>query len=500
MKLTYCLRKFLSQHHVVRHIRKCGPSYGFGDESNRLENAKHKVVVEYSSPNIAKPFHMGHLRSTILGNFLATLYERLGWNVIRLNYLGDWGTQFGVLAVAFKKYGDEEKLKENPLQHLFDIYVNINKEKSLGNKEIDKAALEMFKRMESGDPEALSMWQRLKDISLQEYDKMYERLGVKFTEQHSESMYKDAGVSVIDRLKKEGLFQKDDMGKGYVEFKTGAKTIPVVVLKSDGTSLYITREIAALTDRFERYRFEKIHYVVENGQHLHFEHMYGVINTLPEYRDRLNADLHVKFGRVEGMSTRQGNVVFLKDILDEARNRMTQTLKTKSTTRVGPGEIAGTAEELGRSAIFAQDLSQQRLKPYAFDWDRVLNFNQDSGVFLQYCHSRLCSIERMNSEVAILEEMVLEDEHYSVQQAADLINHLQEYEQAVERSFSTLEPYVIVRYLYALCHKVNAAYKVCRVKEAQDAQLQAYLQMFNASRVVLSSGMELLGLHPLEKM
>ncbi|XP_052817252.1 uncharacterized protein LOC128243495 [Mya arenaria] len=498
MRLTYCMRKHLSKINLLSQIRAQGNLYGFVDEQARHENSKKTVVVEYSSPNIAKPFHMGHLRSTILGHFLSNLYERHGWNVVRLNYLGDWGTQFGLLAMAFKKYGDEKKLEEDPLQHLFEIYVSVNKDVSQDPHKINDEAVETFRKMEEGDSELLAVWERLKDISLNEYEKVYKRLGIEFTEHHSESMYTKAGLAVIEDLKQQGLLRIDKHGRGYVEIQRKGRAVDVVVLKSNGTTLYITRELGALIDRIKRYNFDKIHYVVENGQNLHFEHLHGIMSIMPEFKDRLNEDLHVKFGRIHGMSTRAGNVVFLKDILDEGRNIMMKTLKDKRTTKVTEEEHPEIAEELCRSAMFAQDMGQKRVKSYPFSWERVLNFSQDSGPYLNYCHSRLCGIERNNPWT--VQEDVAIDHLLTMKSAEQLCEHLEQYNEAVSKSLTHLEPYVIVKYLYTLCHLVNAAYKKCNVSTAEEQEAQAYLQMFNASRLVLANGMTLLGLRPLEKM
>ncbi|WAR12725.1 SYRM-like protein, partial [Mya arenaria] len=380
MRLTYCMRKHLSKINLLSQIRAQGNLYGFVDEQARHENSKKTVVVEYSSPNIAKPFHMGHLRSTILGHFLSNLYERHGWNVVRLNYLGDWGTQFGLLAMAFKKYGDEKKLEEDPLQHLFEIYVSVNKDVSQDPHKINDEAVETFRKMEEGDSELLAVWERLKDISLNEYEKVYKRLGIEFTEHHSESMYTKAGLAAWP-----WLCRDTEKGEG-----SGCSSA-------------------------EEQWDHPLYYQVENGQNLHFEHLHGIMSIMPEFKDRLNEDLHVKFGRIHGMSTRAGNVVFLKDILDEGRNIMMKTLKDKRTTKVTEEEHPEIAEELCRSAMFAQDMGQKRVKSYPFSWERVLNFSQDSGPYLNYCHSRLCG-----------------------------------YNEAVSKSLTHLEPYVIVKYLYTL--------------------------------------------------
>lgn len=500
MKLTYCLLRSFNTRNLLKSIRAQGLNYGFGDKIQKSSNAHKTVVVEYSSPNIAKPFHVGHLRSTILGNFIANLYERLGWKVVRLNYLGDWGTQFGLLMVGFQRYGKEEELQTDPLHHLFEIYVKVNadvaKEKKEDRNETHQAGMEAFRKMEQGDEELLKIWQRFKDISLTEYSKLYQRLGVTFTEYHSESMYNKEAISLTKRLRDEGLLKTDSEGKGYIQIETDKGTPDkVYVLKSDGTTLYITRDIAALMDRFKKYKFDKIHYVVENGQHMHFSHLRGVMNEFPDWKNRLNEDVHIKFGRIEGISTRKGAVIFLKDVLDEAKARIKDPLVSKEKgTKLRDTELDSVSEELGRSAIITQELGQKRVKNYKFSWERIMVTTK-----LQYCHARLCNIER--SSGVRLQEDFQEDVLTLTKEAEALITHLAKFEDTIQEAFNTLEPYYIVQYLEELSGLVNSAYRTCVVRNAEDPLVgQAYLQMFHATRIILANGMTLLGLKPLEKI
>ncbi|XP_060581893.1 probable arginine--tRNA ligase, cytoplasmic, partial [Ruditapes philippinarum] len=299
----------------------------------------------------------------------------------------------------------------------------------------------------------LKIWQRFKDISIQEYSKLYQRLGVTFTEYHSESMYDKEAISLTERLKHTGILQTDSEGKGYIQIESD-KGIPdkVNILKSDGTTLYITRDIAAIMDRAEKYKFDKIHYVVENAQHMHFSHLCGAMNRYPEWNNRLNEDLHIKFGRIEGISTRKGNVVFLKDVLDEAANRFKTSMMAKKNYKIDEKDIDAVTEELGKSSIIVQDLGQRRIKNYKFSWERIMY-----SAKLQYCHARLCSIER--SSGFTLDEDFTEDPLTTNSQAEELVLHLEKFEDVIQESFSTLEPYLVVRYLDQLCDHVNTAYK-----------------------------------------
>ncbi|KAL3884873.1 hypothetical protein ACJMK2_024973 [Sinanodonta woodiana] len=492
---------------VLHQVKQLSPDYGYkySSDINTQNTPKGTVVVEYSSPNIAKPFHAGHLRSTIIGNFIANLYEKTGYKVIRLNFLGDWGTQFGLLAVGYQRYGNAEDLETDAMQHLFNVYVKVNQDvareeesKNQVEQKTHKLGMEAYRKMEKGDPELLNLWQKFREMSIENYSKVYERLGVHFTEYHSESMYHKMSQGLIQRLKQENLLKFDqDTGIGYVEVDTvDDNQKKASILKSDGTSLYLTRDIAAALDRYERYKFDKIHYVVENGQHLHFQHLKGVLKKLEPWAANLDDDFHVKFGLVIGMSTRHGKVVFLKDILDEAKERMIETMKTKETTKE-TGNLEAVADILGVSAIIIQDLNQCRQNNYTFSWQRVLNFKADSGVFLQYAHSRLCSLER-NCGIPL--DITCDPVHLTSQEAQVLLLHIARYEDVIELALNSLEPVYIVQYLLQLCHLVNGAYVHFKVKDQSRDIAQANLQLFHASRITLANGLCLLGIQPLERM
>ncbi|KAL8601059.1 hypothetical protein ACOMHN_040760 [Nucella lapillus] len=323
--------------HLLNTVQRAGSAYGSSAETGAVDDAAPQtVLVEYSSPNIAKPFHAGHLRSTIIGNFIANLYQHMGHAVHRVNFLGDWGTQFGLLALGFQQYGDKKLLKEDPLLHLFKVYVHINQDVEQEKKRKEGSTyakgLELFSRLERGDPEVVSLWKSFRQLSIDEYAKMYERLGVTFTETQCESDYSERTQQLLKSLQHRGWLQTDEKGVGYITVADRGSDLKAALVKSDGSSLYLTRDIAAAVDRHEQFQPDRVHYVVEGGQQLHFRQLVGTLRQMdiPWARSPVE-DIHIQFGRIEGMSSRRGTVVFLRDILDEARDRLFQSMKEKKT-------------------------------------------------------------------------------------------------------------------------------------------------------------------------
>uniref|UniRef100_A0A674E723 Probable arginine--tRNA ligase, mitochondrial n=1 Tax=Salmo trutta TaxID=8032 RepID=A0A674E723_SALTR len=307
----------------------------------------------YSSPNIAKKFHAGHLRSTIIGNFIANLKESLGNNVIRVNYLGDWGMQFGLLGAGFQLFGCQEKLKNNPLQHLFDVYVQVNKEAE-NNEVIGQAAREFFRQLEQQEHQAVLLWKQFREITVEEYQQVYKRLGVHFDIYSGESFHQQQAQEVVQQLQRQGLLKTTEKGTGVVDLSSaGDMSSYSTVLRSDGTSLYITRsvDLAAAIDRKERYNFDEMIYVTDKSQGIHFQQLFQILLAMGHsWAERCQ---HVPFGLVQGMKTRLGEVVFLEDVLDEARGRMLRNMSQSKTTKemVYPED---TAEKVGISALIVQ--------------------------------------------------------------------------------------------------------------------------------------------------
>ncbi|XP_076449166.1 putative arginine--tRNA ligase, mitochondrial [Babylonia areolata] len=477
--MTVTIRSEAFYQHLLSTIQRAGSEFGSSTETGAVDDeSPQTVLVEYSSPNIAKPFHAGHLRSTIIGNFIANLYQCVGHTVHRVNYLGDWGTQFGLLALGFQRYGDEKLLSEDPLLQLFKVYVQINqdveREKKRKEGNTYAAGLELFSRLERGEPEVLSLWENFRQLSMEEYTKMYQRLGVNFTETQCESDYSEKTRHLVTSLHQKGWLRTDEKG--------------VIMM------MFI--DVAAALDRQEHFQPDRVHYVVEGGQLLHFRQLVGVLQQLGvPWADRPVEDIHIKFGRIEGMSSRRGTVVFLRDILDEARGRILQSMKEKETTRTQ--ELDEIADKLAVSAVIVQDLKGRRQNNYTFSWDRMLSFSADSGVFLQYAHARLCSLL---SSCDVEKTDSVDVRCLQCDAVHQLMTTMARYPELVEETLTSLEPCHVVQYLLKLSHLVNSAYSTLPVKGEPVAIAQARLLVFDSARQVLSNGMRMVGLQPLRQM
>lgn len=473
----------------------CQERHKFGVKSELFNGLKKgTTVVEFSSPNIAKKFHAGHLRSTIIGNFIANLKESLGNNVIRVNYLGDWGMQFGLLGAGFQLFGCQEKLKKNPLQHLFDVYVQVNKEAE-NNEVIGQAAREFFRQLEQQEHQALLLWKQFREITVDEYQQVYKRLGVHFDIYSGESCHQQQAQEVVQQLQRRGLLKTTEKGTGVVDLSSaGDMSSYSTVLRSDGTSLYITRDLAAAIDRKERYNFDEMIYVTDKSQGIHFQQLFQILLAMGHsWAERCQ---HVPFGLVQGMKTRLGEVVFLEDVLDEARVRMLRNMSQSKTTKemVYPED---TAEKVGISALIVQDFKGPLGSDYKFDWDRILQAQGDTGVFLQYTHARLCSLIHRygDGEEGAFDPSLLLD-----QRSISILQHLLRYDEVLYQSVQDLQPKHLVNFLMTLSHLTASAHRELPVKGSPQAVAQARLRLFSGVCTVLANGMKILGITPVEKM
>lgn len=463
-----------------------------------------KVVVEFSSPNIAKPFHAGHLRSTIIGGFVSNLYEKCGWDVTRINYLGDWGKQYGVLAVGFSRYGSEEALAKDPINHLFEVYVKVNNDmkketEETGTSPTDDAARAYFKKMEQGDAEALAMWKKFRELSIDKYIETYARLNITYDYYSGESQ-----VSV-EKMKE---VTKSFEDKGLVHVDRGAKLIDLskfnkhlgkcLVEKSDGTSLYLTRDVGEAIKRYDQYKFDKMIYVIALQQDLHTKQFFEILKqTGFEWADRLE---HINFGMVEGMSTRKGTVVFLDHILEETKDKMHEVMKLNPTKYALVENPEKVADLVGISAVMIQDMQAKRINNYQFKWERMLSFEGDTGPYLQYAHSRLMSVER---KFQFDEGDNLADADFSLLVepcGSNLIRTLAQYPDVIARALKNCEPSTIVTYLFNVAHIVSQCYDILWVAGQEKELALARLALYVSARHVLGDGMRLLGLTPVERM
>jgi arginyl-tRNA synthetase len=367
------------------------PNFGLKDPSDPSAGRK-KIIVEFSSPNIAKPFHAGHLRSTIIGGFLANLYEGSGWDVIRMNYLGDWGKQYGVLALGFEKYGSEEELVKNPIGQLYDVYVKISadareeaelvkakKEEiaALKAKNEDTSALEAevqkildtgvdeqarayFKAMVDGEPKALGIWKRFRDLSIEKYKQTYARLNIRYDEYSGESQVKDESMDKAAAIMTEKKVSEDSEGAVIVDLTKYSKKLgKAIVKKKDGTSLYLTRDIGAAAERMDKYHFDKMIYVVASQQDLHLAQLFKIMEAMGR-KDISDKCQHINFGMVKGMSTRKGTAKFLDDILEEVGNKMHEVMRVNEAKYKQVENPEKVSDILGISAVMVQDMKGKR--------------------------------------------------------------------------------------------------------------------------------------------
>ncbi|KAL0960245.1 hypothetical protein HGRIS_011877 [Hohenbuehelia grisea] len=495
LNTTNVIHEILNQIHQLTHETESGkPEYG----TNIVGKGK-KLVIEYSSPNIAKSFHVGHLRSTIIGAFLANLYRSCGWDVTTLNYLGDWGTQFGLIAVGFEKYGSKEELEKDAIQHLFHIYVQINKDAD-ADPNVKVEAAKWFKRMEDGDESALSNWRVWRELSIKKYAEEYDRLNVHFDEYTGESQVgKEWQDKAIDRLNEMGLIS-DVEGAKLVDLEKW-KMGKAVLRKKDGTSIYLTRDIAAAIERYEKYKFDKMIYVVSSQQDLHLSQFFKILRLMEfPWADKLE---HVNYGLVQGMSTRKGTVVFLDQIIREASSVMHEQMQKNEEKYNAVEDPETTSLEIGITGVKIQDMAAKRINNYTFNWDRMKSFEGDTGPYLQYAHVRLASIGRKNPHLFPLpprEQMDVAPLAASPH-AREVAFLLGTYPDVVKVALKTHEPSGVVTFAFRLAHAISSAWDTVVVKGEEDlATARARMWLYECAREVLSASMRLLSIRPLERM
>eukprot|EP01122_Echinamoeba_exundans_P000232 TRINITY_DN10202_c0_g1_i1.p1 TRINITY_DN10202_c0_g1~~TRINITY_DN10202_c0_g1_i1.p1 ORF type:complete len:623 (+),score=184.26 TRINITY_DN10202_c0_g1_i1:119-1870(+) len=465
---------------------------GYGETD---DYAGKTVCVEFSSPNIAKPFHAGHLRSTIMGNFLKNLYKTLGAKVHAINYLGDWGTQYGLLALGFKKYGNEEELTKDPIKHLFHVYVAINKDAD-ADPAVKEEARGYFKRMEDGDEEVLSLWQRFRGLSIEEYKKMYKRLNVEFDVYSGESQMSEGMKEAVARMEEKKLLTTDEKGGEIVDlskFKLGT----AVIKKKDGATLYITRDLAAAKARHDEYKFDKSIYVVAAQQDLHFKQLFKMLEMMGY--EWSNKCVHVNFGMVNGMKTRKGQVVFLEEILNEAKAVMLEKMQENKMGKLEEVENPElTADIVGLSAVVVQDLSAKRIKDYDFSWDRMTAKEGNTGPYLQYAHARLCSMDDKTASVPVTKD--IDTSLLTEKEAYDLVYQIAKYPLVLQTCSQNMEPSTLVTYMFDLCGAISSAHLKLKVKDQEINLAKARKLVFWAARTTLGNALTMLGLVPLTRM
>jgi len=478
---------------VIEQISNEGYDYGKSDEGS-----KKTIIIEYSSPNIAKPFGIGHLRSTVIGASLGRIYEHLGYRVISINHLGDWGTQFGKLIYAYKAWGDETKLNEDPIKHLYELYVKIHQEEE-DNKELAELTRLEFKKLEEGNPENIKLWRRFSDLSRREFQKIYEMLGVYFESDEGESFYMDK-ISEVEKNLKERDLLKESREAAIIDLEK-YEMPPILIRKSDDTSLYATRDLAAAVYRKKEYNFDKMVYVVGVAQNLYFQQLFKALELMGN--DWADDCYHVSFGWVklgeEMMSTRRGNIVFLEDVLARTVEKAQKIVEENSPDLPDPADVANA---VGIGAVIFADLSCRRDTDIAFDWERMLDFRGNSGPYIQYSHARICSVIRKYGKELKKEYntgLLLLPEEYG------LAKMLSQYPDIIKKAAKEFDPYYISNFLLELCGVFNTYYQKYRSSEdrilSSDSDLaDSRVALANCTRIVLHSGLKLLGISAPEMM
>jgi arginyl-tRNA synthetase len=489
------LNIFLNREFVVSKVIEDPAGARF--EALARHGAGMTAVVDFSSPNIAKPFGIGHLRSTVIGNSLRKIYSSLGYRVVGINHLGDWGTQFGKLITAFKRWGSDEELAKDPVKYLFQLYVRFHGEAET-SPELEEEARAWFSRLEGGDAEAKALWERFRELSIEEFQKIYRRLGVTFDHYTGESFYGEMLDRTVREVASRGVTTESE-GALIVELEGMP---PALIKKRDDATLYMTRDIAAALYRHDTFHFDLALYVVGSPQTLHFRQLFGVLAKMGvDWVDRCH---HVPFGQIGfadgAMSTRKGNVIFLEDVLDRAGELARAIVEEKNPGLRGKDEVA---EAVGVGAIIFNDLKNSRIKDITFDWDEILNFNGETGPYLQYTHARITSLLGNFREVygdLGAERVLAREELRFGEEGYDLALLVNGFEEAVLRAAREFEPSVISRHLLEIASAFNAFYNKHRVvTEERDLSLARAL-VVAAVGGALRKGLELLGIKALEEM
>lgn len=464
--------------------------------SSIIGNGKN-VVIDYSAPNIAKPFHIGHLRSTVIGGALYNIYKFLGYNTIGINHLGDWGTQFGKLIEGYKRWGQEYNIDEDPINELTKIYVRIN---NLCKE--DETALEEcrnnFKKLEEEDDYCIKIWEKFRNLSLKEFQKVYDLLGSNFDSWNGEAFYKDKMQEVTEILDKTGKLE-ESQGAKIIDLENKGINAPCIIEKTNGSTTYATRDLAAILYRARTYNFDKAIYVTSYEQTLHFKQIFEVSKLLGLDEKYTNNLIHVTFGMVHlktgKMSTREGNIIKLEDLLKESITRVEEIIKQKNPDLENQEEIA---KKIGIGAVIFNDLSSSRIKDEIFDWDIILNFQGETGPYVQYTYVRTKSVIENAGYIPNVKQLhfdkLLEKEE------VDIIKLIYSFGDVIKDSADKNEPSIIARYLIDLAQSYSSYYNSYKiiVEEKQVKDVRIYLTY--AVGIVLKTGAELLGIQMPERM
>ncbi|MDR2458360.1 MAG: arginine--tRNA ligase [Clostridiales Family XIII bacterium] len=467
------------------------------EKKEKKSKGKAPIIIEFSSPNIAKPFHIGHIRSTVIGNALANIYEYLGHKVIRMNYLGDYGTQFGKMIIAYRKWGNKEEIEKDPIRSLLSYYTKFHEEAEKDDT-LENEARKAFYNLENNGEEEIELWKWFKNESIKEFNRVYELLGVKFDVISGESLYQKKLDMVNDLLIEKGLLEESD---GAMIVELDGFDSPAIIKKSDGTSLYTTRDIAAVLDRWEEYHFEKCLYIVASQQNLHFKQWFKITESLGlPFSNRL---FHIPFGLVslEGrtLSTRKGDIVLLEDVLLEAISKTEKIIKEKGSFK---GDIEKLSKEVGIGAVIFNELSKDRVKDYVFSWDQILNFEGETGPYVQYTYARFSSVLEKSgkNERDILEyskALIIDDKRDDIFQILKIVSS---FDDTVLKAARENEPAIITRSILSLAKLANKFYHDNKILSENDSEENYCLSIVIIIKETIKKGLSILGVNAPIKM
>ena len=484
--VNFFLDKSKISDQVIKSVIEAGANYGQQDEGHGQN-----ITIDLSSPNIAKPFSVGHLRSTVIGDALSNIFRKMGYNTIKINHLGDWGKQFGLLMVAYKKWGSKEAVEANPIDELLKLYVRINAEIE-NDPELDEEGRKWFKKLEDGDPEATELWQWFRDESLVEFNRIYKLLGVEFDSLNGEAFYNDKMDEGVQILEDKGLL-KESKGASIVELDD-VNLPPAMIKKSDGATLYITRDIATAMYRARTYNFVKNIYAVGQEQSNHFRQLKAVLKKMGfDWSDDM---VHVDFGLVtknrQKLSTRKGNIILLEPTLQEAISRAKAQIEEKNPELENKEEVA---HAVGVGAVKFYDLKTDRRNGYDFDLEAMVSFEGETGPYVQYAYARIQSILRKANFTPST------DATYSLSdpESWEIIKLLQDFSRVVKRAAENYDPSLIAKYAINLAQAFNKYYAHTRILD-ESPERESRLALSYSTAVVLKEALRLLGVDAPEKM
>ena len=475
--------------------------YDYGSSKNNLDKT---IVIDYSSTNIAKPFHIGHIRSTLIGNVIKNIYKFLGYNTIGVNHLGDYGTQFGKIIAAYKLWGNDDQINADPINQLLKLYVDFNNLCKTDENMLETAR-NYFNRLENGDEESVKLWNWFKDISLLEFQKVYDKLKVEFDSYRGEAYHSQFINDVVKELEEKNLLTESDGCKIVNLDKYNLP--PALILKSNSSSTYITRDIATALTRKKDYNFSKNIYVVATQQKLHFEQLIAVLKEMGY--EWANDCIHVSFGMVSGkddflgtsakLSTREGNVIFLNDVLEKSVEKTLEIINERNNTLENKEIVA---KEVGIGAVIFQELFNTRIKDYSFDWNNVLNFEGETGPYVQYSAARAYSILEKNdfySKINNIDISKFSNYEMNVDELA-LVKSIYKFEDILLDSAKKYEPSILARYITEVAKLFNKFYNSCPINNQEENIKEFRLVLTYCSRILIEIGLGLLGMDTPKKM